>query len=74
MIPSRESLFSPEHLAMWATIMAPLGSGILWVLLRQARQIEREAQNQVKLDTMWNWFTNHGSDVTGYKPGDERKR
>jgi len=56
-----------EHIEIVAGIVIPLGSGILWLIVRQV-------QNQLKLDLMWDWFTNHGHDVTGYQPGDERKR
>ena len=61
------SLFSAEHLALWASIVGPLGSGIVWLIWKQA-------QNQLKIDWMWDYLTNHISDQTGYRPGDERKR
>lgn len=60
-------LFSSEHLTLWASVVIPLGSGIGWL-------IYRSGQNQLKIDLMWSWFSNHGSGITGYKPGDERGR
>lgn len=62
-----------SHFQIIAGIVLPLGSGMAWLMVRQARQIAREAQNQLKLDLMWEWFTNHGHDLTGYKPGDEHR-
>lgn len=56
-------MLNPEgwtHLEIIAGIVLPLGSGILWLIARQARQ-------DLKIDTMWTWFTNHGSNITGYK-------
>jgi hypothetical protein len=46
------------------SILIPLGSGIGWLIWKQS-------QNQLKLDLIWESFTNHGSQLTGYKPGDE---
>jgi len=54
------------HVGIVAGIVLPLGSGILWLIWNASQQT-------MKVNTMWDWFTNHGSDITGYKPGDERK-
>jgi hypothetical protein len=60
------SLFSAEHIELVGMIVIPLGSGILYLIWNQA-------QNQLKLDLVWEWFTNHGHELTGYKPGDEKR-
>lgn len=57
-----ESFWSHAELA--ASIIIPLGSGIGWLIWNTAQQ-------NLKLNLMWIWFTNHGHDITGYKPGDE---
>jgi len=67
------NLLSTEHIELVGMIVIPLGSGIVWMLKRQAREITLQAQNQLKLDLIWLWFTNHGHDITGYQPGDEKK-
>lgn len=54
------------HLEIVASVVIPLGSGIVWLIWNAARQ-------NLKVDLMWLWYTNHGSDLTGYKPGDEFK-
>lgn len=63
-------LFSPEHVQLIGLIVLPLlgtlGSGIGWL-------IWKSAQNQLKIDYMWDAMTNHLSELTGYKPGDEKK-
>jgi len=55
------------HLELAASILIPVGSGIAYLIWTQA-------QNQLKIDAMWLWFSNHGSELTGYKAGDERKK
>ena len=45
-------------------IVCPLGSGIGYLIWQQA-------QLNLKVDILWGWYTNHGSSLTGYKPGDE---
>ena len=62
-----ESFLSGEHIALWLSIVLPLGTPLV-ILLWKA------SQYALKVDLMWSWYTNHGSDLTGYKPGDERKR
>jgi hypothetical protein len=57
-------LFSPEHVQLIGLIVLPLGSGIGVLIWRQARMA-------LKVDTMWGWYTNHGSDITGYKKPDK---
>jgi uncharacterized membrane protein len=70
------------HIQMVVGILVPLGSGIAWILKRQSESLKEAtkaaksiARIEVKVDTMWEWFTNHGSDLTGYKSpsdGDEQ--
>lgn len=59
-----EPFFTSTHLEIIGTILMPLGSGLAYL-------IWRTGQNQLKLDLMWEWFTNHGHETTGYQPGDE---
>lgn len=54
------------HLEIIAGVLIPLGSGIGYLIWTQA-------QNQLKLDALWHWFTNDAHELTGYKPGDELK-
>lgn len=49
-----------------ATVLVAIGSGVVYLIYGQGQQ-------NVKINTMWDWFTNHGSDITGYKK-DERKK
>jgi len=55
------------HVGIAASIVLPLGSGLLYVIWQLS-------QMTLKLDLIWEWYTNHGHEITGYKPGDERKR
>jgi hypothetical protein len=55
------------HIEIIAGIAIPLGSGILYVIWQQA-------QMALKVDLMFDWFSNHGHDITGYQPGDEKKK
>jgi hypothetical protein len=61
------SLFSPEHVQLLGLIVLPLGSGVGYLIWNQA-------QMKLKVDLMFEWFTNHGHDITGYKPGDEHRK
>lgn len=54
------------HIGILA-LFIPVISGLAWLIWNAS------AQN-MKINLMWEWFTNHGSDITGYKPGDERRR
>jgi hypothetical protein len=56
-----------SHAELAASIVLPLGSGIGWLIWNAAQQ-------NLKTNTMWSWFTNHGHDITGYRPGDEFKK
>jgi hypothetical protein len=50
-----------------------LGSGIAWLIKRQENSIKLQTELKIKVETMWLWFTQHGHEITGYKPGDEEK-
>lgn len=54
------------HVELAASIVIPLGSGLGWLIWNTAQQ-------NLKLNVMWLWFTNHGHDITGYQVGDEFK-
>lgn len=54
------------HLEIIAGVVIPLGSGIGWLIWNASQQ-------NLKINLMWAWYTNHGSHLTGYKPGDERR-
>lgn len=64
-------MWTTDHIqlaiAVWASVVVPLGSGIGWLIYKQA-------QRDLKIDMMWEWYTNHGHDITGYQPGDEHRR
>lgn len=59
------------HLTIIISILVPLGSGIAWLIRGQLAAARAQARMELKVDTMWLWFTNHGSDITGY--GKEQK-
>jgi hypothetical protein len=61
------SLFSPEHVQLLGLIVLPLSSGILYI-------IWQTAQMKLKVDQMWSWYSNDAHELTGYKPGDEKKK
>lgn len=46
-------------------LAATLGSGIIYLIYQQG-------QRDIKIDTMWLWFTNHGSNITGYKKPEKK--
>lgn len=70
-------MITPEtqaHVEMMATVLTVLGGGLAWIIKRQQASIKllvegaaRQARIELKVDTMWTWFSNHGSDITGYK-------
>jgi hypothetical protein len=71
---SPETVAHTEIVSAMLTLAGMLGSGIGWILRRQTKSLklliegaERQARIELKVDTMWAWFTNHGSDITGYK-------
>lgn len=55
------------HIGIIASILLPLGSGLIYVIYQLG-------QMTLKIDLMWKWFSNDAHELTGYKPGDERKR
>jgi hypothetical protein len=61
------NLFSAEHIELVGMILIPLGGGIIYL-------IWQSAQMKLKVDLMFDWFTNHGHDITGYQPGDELRK
>jgi hypothetical protein len=68
------NLFSAEHIELAATILVPIGSGILYLMRQAAKSIANQARMELKIDLMWAWFTNEAHELTGYQPGDEYKR
>jgi hypothetical protein len=60
-------LFSIEHIELVGMVLFPLGIGMGYLVWQQA-------QMALKVDMMFLWFTNHGSDITGYQPGDEKRK
>jgi hypothetical protein len=54
------------HVEIIAGILIPLGSGLIYVVYQLG-------QVNVKVTTMWEWYTNHGSSITGYKKNEEDK-
>lgn len=60
------------HVQLALVILVPICSGLAWVIKRQADSIRMQARMELKVDTMWEWFTNHGSHITGYKPSGEK--
>jgi hypothetical protein len=52
------------HIEMFLGIVVPLGLGIVKIIRSQARI-------ELKVETMWLWYTNHGSNITGYKKEDK---
>lgn len=45
-------------------------SGLAVIVFKGIRAL---ARIELKVDTMWAWYTNHGSHITGYQEGDEKK-
>lgn len=62
------------HLSMVAAVVVPLGSGITYLIRGQIRSAAAQARIELKVDTMWEWFTQHGHEITGYQKGDEFRR
>jgi hypothetical protein len=61
------TFFSLEHIELFGIIVMPLGSGIMYLIWQQA-------QMTLKVNTMWRWFSNDAHELTGYQPGDEKRK
>lgn len=58
---------SPGEISALTGIATALGSGIGWLIRGQRKSAAWQADIGLKVNTMWIWFTNHGSHITGYK-------